>query len=84
MVDGDNYQYSSGAAVCDTNQTNAGCITQPALAKVELDDFRGRAICFKREGEAQIKSATATRPVPKSAGVCPNGYDACGTGTAQS
>jgi len=62
----------------------AGCIDQPKIGSVSLDVWRGKYICFKREGEAQMLSKTALRPVPSAAGTCPNGYQACGDGTMES
>jgi hypothetical protein len=74
-------QFSSSGSTCDVNQTNAGCINQPTISKVQLDEWRGIHVCLKREGEAQMISSTKTRPIPKKAGKCESGYKACGTST---
>ena len=62
----------------------AGCIDQPKIGSVSLDVWRGKYVCYQREGEAQMLSKTALRPVPSAAGTCPSGYQACGVGTMES
>lgn len=60
---------------------SAGCVSQPAIGSVSLDYWRGKYVCYKREGEAQLLSKTETRPVPSAAATCASGYQACGAGT---
>ena len=74
-------QLSSDAYVCDENQTQAGCVTQPSISAVPLGQWRGSYICTKRSSEPQLISASKERPIPTKAGSCEKGYTACGTGT---
>ena len=49
---------------------------------MDLEFWRGKYICVKREGEGQLSSKTAMRPTPSSSGTCKSGYTFCGaTGT---
>eukprot|EP00615_Pteridomonas_danica_P006176 CAMPEP_0114351716 /NCGR_PEP_ID=MMETSP0101-20121206/17412_1 /TAXON_ID=38822 ORGANISM="Pteridomonas danica, Strain PT" /NCGR_SAMPLE_ID=MMETSP0101 /ASSEMBLY_ACC=CAM_ASM_000211 /LENGTH=716 /DNA_ID=CAMNT_0001491771 /DNA_START=37 /DNA_END=2184 /DNA_ORIENTATION=- len=79
-ISGD-YEYSSASDNCDSNQTDAGCVSQPSIASVTLKEWRGRTICLKREGKPQLINEKSMRPIPKKAGVCDSGYQACGSGT---
>jgi hypothetical protein len=75
------YQSSSSSASCDVNQTDAGCVSQPTLSEVNLDEWHRSTICYKQEGAAQLLSATKERPAASGAGVCASGYAACGNGS---
>ena len=75
MYDGEDY-YSSSSS-CSTNQTKAGCEEDPSIAAVDLDLWRGGALCYLRAGEAYYDGKTV-RPTPGGEGDCPSGYHFCG------
>lgn len=75
------YQVSSAFGSCDVNQTDAGCVSQPAIGAIELDEWHKSTICYKQEGAPQLLSATKERPAAKNNAECAAGYSACGSGS---
>ena len=72
-------QSSSDVATCDANQTAAKCVSQPEIEEIDIDHWQGKSICIKRGELAQLNKGVE-RPVPTKNGVCPRGYEACGSG----
>jgi len=77
---------SSSTSTCDTNETKAGCITQPEIKEVSIKEWHGGLICFRREGEPQLidaKKGILRSVATKSASCYSKKYKACGTGTTK-
>ena len=82
----DGKDYFSSATSCISNQTLAGCIQDPGVDSLTLDMYLGRRTCFKRGGEAAVKSwyPWERRAIPEETNGCSNGYKRCGSGTYSS
>mmetsp|Transcript_22844 Transcript_22844/g.29636 ORF Transcript_22844/g.29636 Transcript_22844/m.29636 type:complete len:545 (+) Transcript_22844:186-1820(+) len=77
-------EYTSTTASCSTNQTQAGCITDPAISSISLSVWRGKKTCYRRGGEPAMTWTDSfwERPHPDSeTGECESGYKKCGDGT---
>ena len=75
-------QSSSSGGECNADQIEADCVDQRSLDKVLVTGWRGKAVCYKQGGSAQLEDEVI-RAIPASAGKCPSGNDACGVGTMQ-
>lgn len=77
--DGQTYTQSSSLASCNTNQTKAGCYSDPSVSSSTMNFYRGLTLCVKRDGVGSVESWSPykERPYP-SGGSCTSGYQYCG------
>jgi len=73
--------YDSSTSSCNTNQTNAGCLTDYAVSSVDLVSWRGHKGCVLRGGDPAMvwDDSYWERPHPdEDTGECESGYKLCG------